>query len=47
MLCVLVFMHVHCVCVQYTQRTEEGVRAPGAGVTDGFELVLWVQVTKP
>lgn len=45
---VLVFMYVHCVCVQYPQRTE-GVRAPGIRprVTDGFEPVLWVQVTKP
>lgn len=35
-------------CVQYPQRPEEGIRIPGAGVTEGCEMgAVWALGTKP
>ena len=31
-------MYMYHMCAWYLRRPEEGVRVPGIGVTDGFEL---------
>lgn len=36
-MCKYIFLPVYMPCVQYLQRTEEGVRARGTGITVGCE----------
>ena len=37
---------VMCMCVQYPRSPEEGTGSPGAGVTGGWELSMWVLGTE-
>lgn len=48
-LCRVCFAHVYILCtmyMQYPQRPEESIRSPKPGITDCFELTIWVLVIK-
>lgn len=41
-------VYLYTICMQYPGKPEEGIRSPGTGVTDGWELpALWVLKLNP